>query len=121
MNSSGNVLSVANLSKTYGEIRALENVDFSVRQGEFVSIIGRNGSGKSTLLKIIAGILAPTSGSVTAPESAYLPQDHALLPWRTVEENLLLPSDIKKIPRSTIREKAGDLLAEFGLKQFKSI
>ena len=62
------ILKVENLCKTYGsgenEVRALDNVSFSVRKGEFIAIIGPSGSGKSTLLHIIGGVDKPTSGKV---------------------------------------------------------
>ena len=117
------ILTVRNVGKTYkangNETSALSNVNLEVRPGEFVSVIGPNGSGKSTLLKIIADILQTSSGTVAmAGVPAYMPQDHALLPWRTVEENLLLPCDVKRIPREHMRGKIRGLLNEFGLEKY---
>lgn len=116
-------LTVKDVGKTYkakgNETRALLNINLEVERGEFVSVIGPNGSGKSTLLKIIAGITRPSCGTViTEGIPAYMPQDHALLQWRTVEENLLLPSDVRKIPRDTVRGKIMSLLREFGLEKY---
>ena len=116
-------LTVRNVGKTYkangNETSALSNVNLEVQPGEFVSVIGPNGSGKSTLLKIIADIIQTSSGTVAmAGVPAYMPQDHALLPWRTVEENLLLPCDVKRIPRETMRGKVRGLLNEFGLEKY---
>ena len=116
-------LTVRNVGKTYkangNETSALSNVNLEVKPREFVSVIGPNGSGKSTLLKIIADILQTSSGTVAmAGVPAYMPQDHALLPWRTVEENLLLPCDVKRIPRETMRGKVRGLLNEFGLEKY---
>lgn len=107
------ILDVKNLSKTYGkgdiEVNALDNVSFSVEQGEFVAIIGPSGSGKSTLLHILGGVDVPTSGSVvinntdisTLDETALaifrrrqiglIYQFYNLIPILTVEENLTLP------------------------------
>ena len=66
------ILNVCNLCKTYqageAEVKALDNVSFTVEKGEFVSIIGPSGSGKSTLLHILAGIDRPTSGKVLNPK-----------------------------------------------------
>ena len=116
-------LFVRSLTKTYDvsgrRITVLSGVDLVVYEGEFVSVIGRNASGKSTLLKIIAGVRGPTSGTLELIGVAtYLPQDHALLPWRTVEENLLLPSDLQGVPRSAARKRVHDFLAEFGLERY---
>ena len=137
-------LVVKNISKSYGisgkKIGVLSNIDLEVNSGEFVSIIGPNASGKSTLIKIIAGILPADSGSVSLSAEAvphghfhfskseyrqeklvaYMPQDNALLPWRTVEENLLLPSDVREIPRRIMREKIRTLLKEYGFFQYAS-
>lgn len=107
------ILDVKNLSKTYGSgdtlVKALDNVSFSVNQGEFVAIIGPSGSGKSTLLHILGGVDKPTSGSVvigdtdiaTLDETALaifrrrqiglIYQFYNLIPILTVEENLTLP------------------------------
>lgn len=107
------ILEVKNLSKTYGKgdtmVKALDNVSFSVEQGEFVAIIGPSGSGKSTMLHILGGVDVPTSGSVvinntdisTLDETALavfrrrqiglIYQFYNLIPILTVEENLTLP------------------------------
>ena len=108
-----NILEVKNLSKIYGKdetkVVALDNVSFSVKQGEFVAIIGPSGSGKSTLLHILGGVDVPTKGSViingtdisTLDETnlaifrrrqiGLIYQFYNLSPMLTVEENLTLP------------------------------
>ncbi len=111
-------LVVKGLSKTYADVPVLSDISLTVRDGEFASIIGPNASGKSTLLKICAGVRVPTEGVVECEKPAYMPQDHALLPWRTVLENLYLPSDVAGIPRARVRTKITDLLQEFGLAQY---
>lgn len=107
------ILETKNLCKTYGEgdtlVKALDNVSFSVEQGEFIAIVGPSGSGKSTLLHILGGVDVPTSGEViingtkisNLDETALaifrrrqiglIYQFYNLIPILTVEENLTLP------------------------------
>lgn len=108
-----NILEIKNLTKTYGKgdtmVRALDNVSFNVKKGEFVAIVGPSGSGKSTLLHIIGGVDKPTSGSVMIENTDITKLDETalaifrrrqiglvyqfynLIPILTVEENLTLP------------------------------
>lgn len=120
------ILEVKNLSKNYGKgdtlVKALDNVSFSVDQGEFVAIIGPSGSGKSTLLHILGGVDTPTSGSVIIGDTNIAKLDETalaifrrrqiglvyqfynLIPILTVEENLTLPLllDGRKPDKKTI-------------------
>jgi len=82
-----------------GTFEALLNVDFSIQEGEFVSIIGHSGCGKSTVLNLIAGLLNPTNGNIfcagrevagPGPERAVVFQNHSLLPWLSCFENVYL-------------------------------
>lgn len=131
------ILEVKNLSKTYGKgdtlVKALDNVSFSVEQGEFVAIIGPSGSGKSTLLHILGGVDVPTSGQViindtdisTLDETALavfrrrqiglIYQFYNLIPILTVEENLTLPLllDGRKPDKKIIQ----NLVEKLGLSQ----
>jgi NitT/TauT family transport system ATP-binding protein len=126
-------IAVTSLSKSFplaGEsFVALEDVDLQVGDGEFCSFIGPSGCGKSTLLRIIAGLLDPSSGSVSVggkdPASArrerqfgFVFQDAVLLPWRTALENVELPMVVAGIPRAERRRKAEQLLELVGLKDF---
>jgi NitT/TauT family transport system ATP-binding protein len=103
-------------------IVAVEGMSFSVRRGEFVSVIGPSGSGKTTLLKIVGDLLTPTSGRVgignmTAQEArregkfSYVFQNPVLLPWRRILENVQLPTEIARRQSRDPRE----LLAKVGL------
>ena len=108
-----NILEIKNFTKTYGKgdtmVKALDNVSFTVKKGEFVAIVGPSGSGKSTLLHIIGGVDKPTSGSVIIENTDITKLDETalaifrrrqiglvyqfynLIPILTVEENLTLP------------------------------
>ena len=85
-----------------GPFTALREIDLSIEKGEFVALIGHSGCGKSTLLNIIAGLVKPSRGVVfldgevvdkPGPDRAVIFQDHSLLPWLTVEENVRLAVD----------------------------
>ena len=102
------VLEVKNISKKYqnqeGEVLALENVNFRVKQGEFVSIIGPSGCGKSTLLSIIAGLEEKTIGEIyiegekvegISPKIGYMLQRDCLLEWKTVFGNTIFGLEVK--------------------------
>lgn len=87
-----------------GEIPALADISFSVKTGEFISIVGPSGCGKSTLLDIIAGLLPALSGKVfiagqevvaPTPLVGYMPQSDQLFEWRTIWKNVILGLEIK--------------------------
>lgn len=91
------------INKNYGKNQILTNVNFKIKSGELVAIVGRNGSGKSTLIKIIAGILKPSSGTLSLFDNlaktdtsifrkycGYVPQDNALIEELSVLDNLKL-------------------------------
>jgi NitT/TauT family transport system ATP-binding protein len=109
-------------------LHALDGIDLEIRENEFVTLVGRSGCGKSTLLRIIAGLLSPTAGEVRlggeqvcAPrrDVSFMFQRSALLPWRTVIENVMLPVDIFRLDRRTHRARAEELLALTGLEGFE--
>ncbi|KGK86521.1 spermidine/putrescine ABC transporter ATP-binding protein [Desulfosporosinus sp. HMP52] len=126
------VVEVNNVGMKYqslnGEITALENINFSVQDGEFVSIVGPSGCGKSTLLSIISGLIASTSGEVllsgekvtgTSPKIGYMLQKDHLFNWRTIFQNVMLGLEIRKTVTSSAKEHAIKLLKTYGLYEFK--
>ncbi len=118
------MLEFKNVSYTYhtkaGETTAVDKLNFTVENGEFVSVIGPSGCGKTTILSLAAGLLAPSSGEVLRGdgEFGYMLQRDALFPWRTVEGNIFLPLEVKKRNTPEKREKATELAVKYGLKDF---
>jgi NitT/TauT family transport system ATP-binding protein len=110
-----------------GPVEALKDITLTVGDGEFMAVIGRSGCGKSTLLRMIGGLLEPTRGEVriagervTAPrpDVAMVFQRPALLPWRSVLDNVLLPAEIFHWRRAQHRPHAEELLDMTGLAGF---
>jgi NitT/TauT family transport system ATP-binding protein len=121
-------LGFAYKSAAGGDIEALRDVTFALQQGEFLSVIGPSGCGKTSLLKLMTGLQRPVDGALLfrgrrfeAPPSGIgmAFQDPLLLPWRNVLDNVLLPIEIIKRPRSVYVDKARDLLATVGLSGFE--
>jgi NitT/TauT family transport system ATP-binding protein len=125
------VIAVEHLSKTYGSgtgaVLALDDIDFGVADGEFVSIVGPSGCGKSTLLTILAGLLPVTKGRAllrgtpitgARRDIGVVFQTPVLFPWRTVLDNVLLPVDVQRLGRERYRRKAEELLGLVGLTGF---
>ena len=112
--------------KIFGQkpIEVLKGVNFSVKPGEKVAIIGKSGAGKSTLLNILGGLEKPTSGTVTRPAAiGFVFQQYHLMPELTVLENVLLPTMSKKSQQlveatpKALKDRAKILLAKVGLKE----
>lgn len=118
------MLQFIDISYTYhtrsGETQAVEGLTFDVEDGQFVSVIGPSGCGKTTILSLAAGLLTPSSGEVKRgnEEFGYMLQRDALFPWRTVEQNVFLPLEVKKRNTPEMREKAVALAVKYGLKDF---
>ncbi len=118
------ILEVENICKTYqaenGEIEALKNISFDVKEGEYISIIGPSGCGKSTLLSIISGLESKTSGKIYIDgKIGYMLQKDNLLEWRTIYKNILLGLEIKKENTLENREYVEKLLKKYGLYEFR--
>lgn len=103
---------------------AIARMDLDVAEGEFVSLLGPSGCGKSTALRIIAGLLSPTTGSVSfpagKPEVGFVFQEPTLMPWSSAHTNVRLPLDLKKIARNEAGERAAEALSRVGLKGFEN-
>ena len=101
------IITFENVSKTFGSITALENVNISVDHGEFMALVGPSGCGKSTILRIASGLDSPSSGSIdtTTKKVWYVFQDSTLMPWRTVRKNVELFAELEFIDREVIKKK----------------
>lgn len=121
------------VSKIYpandGEVVALRDISFNVDRGEFLSVLGPSGCGKSTLMLLTSGLEKASSGRIEIDGKVVdrpftnlgiVFQDHALYDWRTVLGNVMLQSEIRRLPKHVIREKAHKLLARIGLAEFES-
>lgn len=104
------------VSKSFGRAaarqRAVEEVDLTVRPGEFVTLIGASGCGKSTLLNLVAGLDEPSSGTIDVPggRPALMFQEHALFPWLTAGRNIELALKLRGVPKKERRPEAERLL-----------
>ena len=107
----------------------LDGVSLTLREGEIVALLGRSGSGKSTMLRCIAGLIAPSAGTVTYrgqvlnganPGVAMVFQSFALLPWLTVQQNVELAMEAREVPLASRREKALRAIDLIGLDGFES-
>lgn len=126
------MIEISQVSKVFrshdNAVEALRDIDLSVQPGEFVTLVGRSGCGKSTLLRIIAGLLPISSGEVYVdgelmtgpqPNISLMFQSPALLPWRTVLDNVLLPVEVMKMDVKAYRDRAGELIELTGLQGFE--
>lgn len=129
-----NIVEVKNLVKTYenGQVKALNDISFNIKKGEFVSIIGPSGSGKSTLLHMLGALDIPDSGSIRvgdinlekskklnefrAEQIGFIFQLHNLIPNLSVVENVEIPMFTQKISSKDQRTKALSLLEDVGIK-----
>jgi len=125
-----NEIEIANLTKTYGKVVALNGVSLDVSAGEILGLLGPNGAGKSTLMKIVVGILRPTTGYVKVggsdlakePEAAkrnvgYLPENPSLYTGLTVGEFLRFMGKIRDVPDDALQDKISEALMTFSLEE----
>ena len=104
--------------------KALDNISFTIKEGEFISLLGPSGCGKSTVLSILAGIMEQTSGNVLLKKKpiadsklaiGYMLQQDYLFPWKTIIDNCLIGPKINKNTSADKKQQALDLLHEVGL------
>lgn len=118
-------LTIQGVSKNFGQKEVLQDIVLDITEGEFVSILGPSGSGKSTLFHVIGGLLKPDQGSIFLNDQeitgkrgfiSYMPQHHALFPWRTVLQNVLLGQELQG---NQDQQKALDMIQKAGLAGYE--
>lgn len=125
------VIEILSAEKTYPDgTKALQPVDLTINQGEFVTLLGPSGCGKSTLLKMVAGLLEPSDGKIllwrkpiaqaaqTGHTMSFVFQSPTLMPWATVEKNVRLPLELAKVPRLEANKRVTEALELVGLSKF---
>ena len=127
------VLELKNIHYAYhnleGETPALTDISFTLKKGEFVSIVGPSGCGKSTLLSLIAGLLIPEKGLIkingkylreSTTNVGYMLQHDELFEWRTIYNNVILGLEVQHMLTARTKERAHELLDFYGLRQFEN-
>jgi NitT/TauT family transport system ATP-binding protein len=115
---------IRNLSRTFGDLIAIDNLSLDIGQGEFFTIVGPSGCGKTTLLRILAGLEQATSGSVETdveagrPQNSMVFQGDSIMPWMTVWQNAAYGLRMRNVPAATIKEVVGHYLNRTGLTRF---
>jgi NitT/TauT family transport system ATP-binding protein len=120
----GALLTLSAISKNFDSgTKAIKRLDLTIERGEFVSLVGPSGCGKSTALRIVAGLLAPTTGSIAydgpRPEIGFVLQEPTLMPWANTLSNIRLPLDLKGVARNDADTRARNALARVGLSGFE--
>lgn len=123
------MLKIINISKSFGENKVLEDINFEVPKGKVVGLLGINGAGKTTLLRIINKIYLPNSGEVfwdgnpisedwISKRTAYLPEERGLYPKMTVKENIRYFAEIRGMKvNKELEKKINDSLEEFSISE----
>ena len=114
------MISAHGVGKRFEKTDALKDVSLEVGDGELFALIGPDGAGKSTFFRIVAGLLKPTTGSVTVKARSFglVPQRFALYEDLTVDENIKLRARLYSVPDDVARLRSADLLARVGLERF---
>ena len=132
MNSQQPILEFRGVGKTFrtqrGEVKAIGNISIDVRDGEFLTIVGPSGCGKSTLLNLLVGLEKPSAGSILLEgreeidrmKIGYVMQDDNLYPWRTLQQNVEFPLELRGVPPAERTRIARDYLAKVQLAGFEN-
>ncbi|QUI25285.1 ABC transporter ATP-binding protein [Vallitalea pronyensis] len=119
---------VCDLSKNFGSLKVLENLNFSIKRGEFVVVVGPTGCGKTTFLNLLTRLIQPSSGELYIDGEPADPKQHSLsfafqepsaIPWLNVEDNLKFGLKIKRYPKDEIKKRVEQMLKLLGLEKFR--
>lgn len=120
MNSYQNKILMKNISKTFGEMEILKDINIEVNESELVSILGPSGSGKSTIFNILTNIISSDSGEVKINgDLSYMYQKDMMVPWKKVIDNIGIPLIFKGKSKKEAREEVKKHINEFGLSGFE--
>lgn len=125
------MLQLKNVTKSFKEFTAVENISFKLEKGDMLGFLGKNGAGKSTTFRMILGLLSPTSGSITfkgnkiAQDSfdniGFLPEERGLHTKLTVEEELIYMGSLKNMKKNELKVKINYWLEKFEITQNKKV
>ena len=120
---------VQNLTKKFGDLLVLDNLNFEVEEGEFLCIVGPTGCGKTTFLNSLTRLYEPTAGEILVngipvdPKKqniSYIFQEYSSFPWLTVEQNIRFGLEIKKTPKAEADANVEEMLDIVGLTKFRN-
>lgn len=121
-------IQIDNITKQFGPLEVLSSLNLTIEKGEFAAIVGPSGCGKSTVLRMIAGLEHPSTGQVLAngqvirepdPQRVLIFQEHALYPWRTVEDNVGFGLELAKVAPAERKQRVDAMLEKVGLNGFQ--
>ncbi len=120
---------VEHLSKSFGNLKVLDDVSFDVAAGDFMCIVGPTGCGKTTFLNLLTKLIEPTSGEILidgVPANpkihniSFVFQEPSAFPWLTTEQNIQYGLKVKKLLRETIKERTEEIISLLGLEKFRN-
>lgn len=125
-------ITIRNLTKAFykkqGSVTALDDINLTIADGEFVCLVGPSGCGKTTLLRILAGLEQPSIGEFTIktggeerPHQSMVFQERGIIPWLTVEENVAFGLKMRHMPKTIVKERTAYYLKKTGLEKFASL
>lgn len=119
---------VEHLSKSFGDLKVLDDVSFDVADGDFMCIVGPTGCGKTTFLNLLTKLIEPTSGRILIDGVPADPKKHNIsfvfqepsaFPWLTTEQNIQYGLKIKKLPDAEIHKRTEEIIDMLGLEKFR--